>query len=520
MDPINKERIYIFLDPCHMEKLIRGRWATCRVFYDSADNKIEWRYIEALYEYSCRNDFRTHKLTKKHIQWKRNSMNVRLAVETFSESVASSIEYLMKIGVPEFQGAQSTVDWIRRMDTLFNIFNSRHCNSQNIFKKRMSAENKRVIYQFMKETIKFFKTLKTEIFFYKNAAEENGKEDKADSGKKEKKKRVLVKTEILPILDTVHKVGFRGFIIDMESLKLMFKEYVEEEKIISSIPTYNLLQDSIEMMFGRMRSFNGHNNNPNVLQFKGAYRRVQCNLRLDLSRESNCRMFDMHLPDNLFYSNIFFVSSKRATVVMDSSLYESQKNSIIESVNSPEIAEIPDIDSTQENESNDHLGNAFATHHILDGTSNYLNTYIASQIEQKILNCTNFYCNGCRFVFDQNEKTTSIDSNFMQWKPCVSTVQICIHAEKFFKLYEIGKAKPRYDFKVLYCLIFRSMNFDTLYTNSKFECSIEHKYQFIKCIVGQYMNRRANQIAKQITYDRQDDLIRQHCNHLVNFKGQ
>lgn len=136
------------------------------------------------------------------------------------------------------------------------------------------------------------------------------------------------------------------------------------------------------------------------------------------------------------------------------------------------------------------------------------------------MNCKNFYCNGCRYVFDQNEKIESIDSNVMKWKPCASTVKICNHAEKFFKLYDIGKARPRYDFKILYCLIFRSMNFNTLYTNSKFECSHEHKYQFIKCIVGQYVSKRANQIAKQITYDQQDGLIRQQYNHSVNFRGQ
>lgn len=47
-------------------------------------------------------------------------------------------------------------------------------------------------------------------------------EDDTNSGKK--KKRAIVKSELKPILNTVHKVGFRGFIIDMESLMLMFDE--------------------------------------------------------------------------------------------------------------------------------------------------------------------------------------------------------------------------------------------------------------------------------------------------------
>lgn len=517
-NPINKEKIYIFLDPCHMEKLIRGRLATCKVFYDVNGNKIEWRYIEALYEYSCKNDFRTHKLTKKHMQWERNSMNVRLAVETFSESVASSLEYLMKQGVPEFQGAQPTVDFIRRMNTLFDVFNSRHCNGQNIFKRRMSMENKRVIYEFFNETITYFKTLKTDVHFYETAKKEEGNE-KVEK-KKGKKDRVIVRTEVVPILYTRHKVGFLGFIIDMESLMKMFETYVEKSSIFSSIPTYNLLQDAIEMLFGRIRACGGHNNNPNVLQFKGAYRRIQCNMRMDLSLNSNCRMFDMFLPDNLFYSSIYFASSRRARVAMNEQLYEKQKESILEAINPIDSLDSIDCHDIEPIENAENVNSVSEIQHILDGTSHFMNAYIASQIEKKIMKSKNFYCNGCRFIFDENEKIQSVDSNFLNWKPCASTTEICNHAEKFFKLYNVGNSKPEYDFKVLYCLIFRSLDFNTLFPNSKFECDPAHKYQFVKCIVGQYISMRANQVSRQITFDNQEKLVRQQLNRLVNFKGQ
>lgn len=73
---LNNELIYIILDPCHMEKLVRNALASKKIFYDKQNNKIEWRYIEALYKYSSGHDFRTHKLSKKHIEFKRNIMNV------------------------------------------------------------------------------------------------------------------------------------------------------------------------------------------------------------------------------------------------------------------------------------------------------------------------------------------------------------------------------------------------------------------------------------------------------------
>lgn len=312
INPINDEKIYIILDPCHMEKLLRNRWATCQVFFDANRNKIEWRYIVELYKYSCKNDFQTHKLSKKHIEWKRHSMNVRIAAETFSESVASSLEYLMDQNVEEFQGAKPTIDFIKRMDRLFNIFNSRNLNDDNLFKRRLCAENQRIIFDFFEDTTNFFKTLKVEEVFYKK-----------------KSKKVISRIEMLPILNTRHKTGFRGFIIDMASVKSMFREYVEEKHLMTTIATYNLLQDALEMLFGRIRACGGFNNNPNVLQFKGAFRKIQYNMRMELSTSSNCRMFEIHLPESIFFSNIYFVSSKRARIEMNEQIYESQKDSIL-----------------------------------------------------------------------------------------------------------------------------------------------------------------------------------------------
>lgn len=297
----------------------------------------------------------------------------------------------------------------------------------------------------------------------------------------------------------------------MESLMAMYKEYVEEKQLLSDIPTYYILQDALEMMFGRIRACGGFNNNPNVLQFKGAFRKIQANTRLDISEKSNCRIFDMHLPDNLFYSNIYFVSSKRAKVTMNEHAYEMQKNEILELVENSNYEPI---------ETADEIDSIDKTHHLLDGTANFMNAYIASSIEQKIMACKSFHCTECISVFEDNEKIHSIDSNILSKKPCISTFEICKHVEKFFKLYSIKDSQPKFDFKVLFCLIFRSMDFTKLFPNSTFDCDINHKYHFIKCIVGQYIATRANHISKQFTLDRQDKIVRQQYHRLVNFKGQ
>lgn len=82
-------------------------------------------------------------------------------------------------------------------------------------------------------------------------------------------------------------------------------------------------------------------------------------------------------------------------------------------------------------------------------------------------------------------------------------------AEIFFKLYDIRRSQTELDFTVIYVTNFRSLNFDNFYEASKFECDITHKYQFIKCVVGEYIAIRATHISQDITLDQYDKISRQ-----------
>ena len=53
-------------------------------------------------------------------------MNVRLAAQTLSSSVADAIEFLEASGYPSFVGASATVRFIRKVDRLFDLLNSRN----------------------------------------------------------------------------------------------------------------------------------------------------------------------------------------------------------------------------------------------------------------------------------------------------------------------------------------------------------------------------------------------------------
>ena len=54
-------------------------------------------------------------------------MNVALAAQTLSSSVADAIDFLaLSMKLKEFQDSQPTVKFIRTIDRLFNLLNSRN----------------------------------------------------------------------------------------------------------------------------------------------------------------------------------------------------------------------------------------------------------------------------------------------------------------------------------------------------------------------------------------------------------
>lgn len=342
------------------------------------------------------------------------------------------------------------------------------------------------MFEFLKTAVDFLKSLKIEeVRIYK---------DKSGNIKR--------KSKMVSILASRCRTGFRGFIVDAEVLMLMYREYVEERCLLLSISTYTLQQDVIEMFFGKIRSRCGFNNNPNVNQFKGAYRQLSANIKIQVSPIANCRYFDTELPSTHNYSNITTVSSKRARFIPDEAfedIVDEQKDDIIQ-----------DAFSMHEMENADPY---------VDLMSQFSIFHAASKIEEKIEKNATFFCNDCREVFIENEKCIQ-HANISISAPCTSTYEICKTADKFMKLYNVSETKNKYDFKVIYCLIFRCLDFSKLFVDSPFKCDIHHKYQFIKCIVGDYVAMSAMYRSRQITLEQHNKILRQHLNRLVLFSGQ
>jgi len=86
-----------FLDVCHMLKLMRNTLAEKSTLIDIHGNKIEWQYLKNLQELQCSEGLKVaNKLTSRHIQWHRQKMKVKLAVQTLSSSVADALEFCDK----------------------------------------------------------------------------------------------------------------------------------------------------------------------------------------------------------------------------------------------------------------------------------------------------------------------------------------------------------------------------------------------------------------------------------------
>lgn len=270
--------------------------------------------------------------------------------------------------------------------------------------------------------------------------------------------------------------------------------------MLPMIRTYSLQQDFLEMLFGRIRSKNGHNNNPNCQQFKGAFRKLLCNIKVEAPDLGNCRIFDRELPTDYLYSNVFSVSSRKPRITFDdlNETYEAQHEEILKSVF--------DIDQIEANDP------------ILDAATNYRIAYVAKQIELKVTN--RFECNECAVVFDENIKTANIGIR-NQIMPCRSTFKICEHVDRFLKLHDIRKpSAKKHDFRVSYCLMFRTLDLNDLYTNSRFQCGITHKYSIIKSIILQYVAIKSTYSSQQVTLNQYNNICRQFYNKLTIFRGQ
>ena len=156
----DKNKIYILLDVCHMLKLLRNTLGSYGILIDSDGNEICWKYIVELQKLEDNEGLRLgNKLKLAHIKWEQQKMKVDLAAQVFSASVADAIEYCTNVlKLPQFQGSKATVKFIRHIDHLFDILNTRNLCAKG-YKAALRTNNKGLWLPFLEEASNYIKGL-------------------------------------------------------------------------------------------------------------------------------------------------------------------------------------------------------------------------------------------------------------------------------------------------------------------------------------------------------------------------
>ena len=123
-------KIHVIFDACHMIKLMRNLLGDYKVICHESNGRreeIKWAFIEALNLLQEDTGFTfANKIQRKHICWEQHKMNVKIAAQTLSSSVAAAIDFLRcDANVPEFQSSKTTAEFIR-INRVFGHLNSRN----------------------------------------------------------------------------------------------------------------------------------------------------------------------------------------------------------------------------------------------------------------------------------------------------------------------------------------------------------------------------------------------------------
>ena len=249
--------IYFILDACHLVKCVRNCLGDLKVLTYNGQY-IKWSFVEALHQVQqSDNLYLANKVSAEHINYSKNKMNVRLAAQTLSRSVADAIDFLREdLRMSEFQGSEATTEFLRNIDKAFDLCNSSSPISKG-FKSKINLEN-------LSSKVASFNELSQYIRELKDA-----------SGK--------------PLACSRRKTPFLGFLVTMQSLSDLATRLLQQEvRPFQYVLTYKFSQDHLELLFSRLRRKGGWNNNPNTLQLKYALRSLLLKNGVVSSRSANC----------------------------------------------------------------------------------------------------------------------------------------------------------------------------------------------------------------------------------------
>lgn len=136
----------------------------------SPTGNISWQFVKELEKVQMEEGLRlANSLSSQHINYKNRIMNVRLATQTMSNGVADAMEFLdNKCKNLQFEDSAATVEFIRKIDRVFDILNSRNLFRRG-FKAPIRSFSLRYVEEIFSETIEYLESLEiddTNILFH------------------------------------------------------------------------------------------------------------------------------------------------------------------------------------------------------------------------------------------------------------------------------------------------------------------------------------------------------------------
>lgn len=399
--------VYVILDPCHMLKLARNALGTLKSFVDEDENLIQWNVFQALDKIQESEGFTlANKLSKKHVQFQKHKMNVRLAAQTLSSSVADAIEFLnVSMKLTEFQNSDGTVKFVRMIDRLFDMLNSRNPLGKG-YKQPLRPASKDTWEEILRSTATYLLSLKTNT---------DAKQ---------------------PLSTHPRKTFVIGFVASIKSTIEMANEMFSTINPFKYLLTYKYSQDHIELLFSCIRARGGWNNNPNCLQFKYAMRKMLLRNAITASKNANCQNF----PGVASYNIIPFFHTRK---------HKAPLNNLIQpDVNTTEHS-APHENTPEEIMMLEHFNTA-TTSEFLANVLFYIGGYIVSKLVQEI------ECPSCKSCLLSSFSLPTTDHDYCGMKynevsrasaftlfinngglriPSQSVYQVVEFAEKVFKAY-------------------------------------------------------------------------------------
>ncbi|XP_066892062.1 DNA transposase THAP9 isoform X4 [Kogia breviceps] len=243
----SSQQIAYFFDSCHLLRLIRNAFQNFQSI-QFINGTAHWQHLVELVALEEQELSSMERIPRKLANLKNHILKMNCAAQLFSESVASALECLLSLGLPSFQNCIGTIQFLRLINNLFDIFNSRNYYGKGL-KGPLLPETFNKINHVLIEAKTIFVTL-------------------SDISNNQ-------------IIKGKRKLGFLGFLLNAESLKWLYQNYVSPKVMpFPYLLTYKFSQDHLELFLKMLRQVLVTSSNPTCMAFQKAYHNLETRCRL------------------------------------------------------------------------------------------------------------------------------------------------------------------------------------------------------------------------------------------------